>query len=103
VLVHIEPSNIELKKGCIINDREINDLVKMAAEKYGNNLRIKRVVTYIANGKRYLGIECISEREIPVEEAHRISSEIENAIMEKISNITVTVHMEASRSIAGKN
>jgi divalent metal cation (Fe/Co/Zn/Cd) transporter len=83
ILVHIEPSNIELKRGHIMDDKEINDLVKMVTEKYRNDLRIKRVVTYIANGKRYLGIECTSEREIPVEEAHKISSEIENAIMKK--------------------
>ena len=103
ILVHIEPSNIELKRGHIMDDKEINDLVKMVTEKYRNDLRIKRVVTYIANGKRYLGIECISEREIPVEEAHKISSEIENAITEKISNISVTVHMEANKSCRGKN
>jgi len=103
VLVHIEPSNIKLKRGYTIDDREINHLVKVATEKYGSDLRIKRVITYIANGKRYLGIECISEREMPVEEAHKISSEIENAIMERISNITVIVHMETSKSIEGKN
>ena len=94
VLVHIEPSNIELKKGQIIDEREINDVVKLAAKRYEGELKIKRVITYTANGKRYIDVECVLSGEISVEEAHKIASEIENLIRERFSETIVTVHME---------
>jgi len=94
VLVHIEPSNIELERGHVMDEDEIDRLAQIVVKKYGDGLKIKRIATYIANGRRYINIECVSLREIPVEEAHKISSEIEDTIREKISNVIVTVHME---------
>ena len=94
VLVHIEPSNIELRRGQVINEREINDVVQLAAKKYESDLRIKRVITYVAGGKRHIDIECMLSKEISVEEAHKIASEIEDLIREKFSETIVTVHME---------
>ena len=94
VLVHIEPSNIELKKGHAIDGDEINRLARSAVEKYGGELTIKRVITYMSNGKRCIDIECIFNREISVEEAHKIASEIENMMRERISEISITVHVE---------
>ncbi len=94
VLVHIEPSNIELRRGQVINEREINDVVQLAAKKYESDLRIKRIITYVAGGKRHIDIECMLSKEISVEEAHKIASEIEDLIREKFSETIVTVHME---------
>lgn len=98
VLVHIEPSNIELKKGHMMNDEEIDRIVRSAAEKYGNELKIKRIITYTLNGKRHINIECSFNREVSVEEAHKIASEVEESIKEKISETIVTVHMEPNKA-----
>ncbi len=94
VLVHIEPSNIELKRGQIADEKEINEVVKLAVRKYEKELKIKRVITYVADGKRHIDVECIFSREISVEEAHKIASEIEDFIGEKLAETVVTVHME---------
>ncbi|MEM1581947.1 MAG: cation diffusion facilitator family transporter [Candidatus Bathyarchaeia archaeon] len=98
VLVHIEPSNIELKKGYIIDEEEIDRFVRLSAKKYESELKVKRVITYTANGIRYIDIECIFGKEVPVEEAHRIASEIENIVKEKVSETVVTVHMETENN-----
>lgn len=97
VLVHIEPSNIELKKGHMIDDEEIDRIVRSSAEKYGGELKVKRIITYTLDGRRHINIECSFNREISVEEAHRVASEIEESIKEKISETIVTVHMEPEK------
>jgi len=99
VLVHIEPSNIESKRGHV-SDEEINNIVRLAAEKHGDELKVKRVTTYTSNGKRYVGIECVFEKDMPVVKAHKVASEIEAFIKEKISETVVTVHMETENSVA---
>ena len=99
VLVHIEPSNIESKRGHV-SDEEINNIVRLAAEKHGDELKVKRVTTYTSNGKRYVDIECVFEKDMPVEKAHKVASEIEAFIKEKISETVVTVHMETENTVA---
>ncbi len=94
VLVHIEPSNIELKRGYVADEREIRQIVEAAAERFRGILRIKRVITYIADFRRHIDVECILNKDLPVEKAHKIASQIEELIREKISETAVTVHIE---------
>lgn len=94
VLVHIEPSNIELRRGYIADEEEIRQIVEAAAEGFRDILRIKRVVTYIADFRRHIDVECVLNKDLPVEKAHKIASQIEEIIGEKISETAVTVHIE---------
>jgi cation diffusion facilitator family transporter len=94
VLVHIEPSNIELKRGYAADEEEIGRIVEAAAGRFMGILKIKRVITYIADFRRHIDVECVLSRDLPVEEAHRIASQIEEIIKEKISETAVTVHIE---------
>lgn len=94
VLVHIEPSNIELKRGYVTDEKEIRQIVEAATEEFREILRIKRVITYIADFRRHIDVECVLNRDLPVEKAHKIASQIEEIIREKISEIAVTVHIE---------
>ncbi|MBS7635401.1 cation-efflux pump [Candidatus Bathyarchaeota archaeon] len=94
VLVHIEPSNIELRRGYAADEEEIRQIVEAAAEEFRDILKIKRVVTYIADFRRHIDVECIFNKDLPVEKAHKIASQIEEIIREKISETAVTVHIE---------
>ncbi len=66
----------------------------MLPRSIAGNLRIKRVVTYAAEGKRYINIDCCFTKQVQVKDAHRIASQIEKETKEHFANAVVTVHME---------
>jgi len=94
VFVHIEPSNIELSRGSLISDEEMNRIVQSVIEKYDGKVRTKRVVTYLTEGRRRVNVECILDENVPIEKAHKIALEIEDKVKEMVSESTVTVHVE---------
>lgn len=94
VFVHVEPSNIEPSRGSAISDQEVNEVVESAIREVGGKVRVKRIVTYVAEGVRHVNIECTVGGDISVEEAHREALEIEDRIRRRLSETVVTVHME---------
>lgn len=94
IFVHIEPSNIELNRGHVLDEKEVEALTQAATEKHGGKIRVKRVISYTADGKRYINIECSLSEETSVKEAHEMATEIEEAIKNKASETVVSVHME---------
>lgn len=96
VFVHIEPSNIELSRGSMISDQEINKIIQLITEEYKGRIKAKHVVTYLSEGRRQVNIECTFDEDVPIEEAHQVALEIENRVRKKLSETTVTVHMEPS-------
>lgn len=98
IFVHIEPSTIEPDRGSVISDEDIDKIVQsIIEERYGDKIKIKRVVTYLAEGKRQVNIECIFDESAPVEEAHKLALEIENEVGKRLSETAVTVHMEPGK------
>jgi divalent metal cation (Fe/Co/Zn/Cd) transporter len=61
-------------------------------------LRIKRIVTYIAGKKRYINIDCSFAKQISIEDAHKIASEIEEKVKTHFAETIVTVHMEPEQT-----
>jgi cation diffusion facilitator family transporter len=96
VSVHIEPFNVRRRKGSMVNEEEIRNVVRRAAENYQQAFRVRRIVTYVAGEKRYVNIDCSFTKQISIEEAHKISSQIEENLQEYFAETTVTVHMEPS-------
>lgn len=96
IFVHIEPSTIEQCRGGAVSDREVDEVVREVIGKYGDRVKIKRIVTHLAGGRRQISIECILSKDVSVKEAHEIAHEIEDKVKEKISEVSVTVHMEAN-------
>ncbi|MEM2321254.1 MAG: cation diffusion facilitator family transporter [Candidatus Bathyarchaeia archaeon] len=94
VFVHIEPSNIELSRGSMISDQEMNRIIQSIIEEYGGKIKAKYVVTYLTEGKRQVNIKCTFDEDVPIEEAHKVALEIEDGIERKLSETKVTVHME---------
>jgi cation diffusion facilitator family transporter len=94
VTVHIEPFEVQLRKGSALNEREIREVVHKTAESFKHAFRIMRIVTYVAEEKRYINIDCCFTKQISVKDAHKIASQIERNIKKQFTETIVTVHME---------
>jgi len=93
VTVHVEPAGVAIP-ATEVTEAQLRKIVTEAAKKIANNLRIKRVVTYAAVGKRYINIDCCFTKQVQVKDAHRMASQIEKETKEHFANSVVTVHME---------
>jgi divalent metal cation (Fe/Co/Zn/Cd) transporter len=94
VTVHIEPYSLKERKGPMVNEDEIIKVIHETTHS-GEAFRIKRVVTYVADEKRYINIDCSFTKNISLEEAHRIASEIEERVKTRFAETIVTVHTES--------
>ena len=93
VTVHIEPLGVAIPAG-EVEEEEIRKIVYEVAKNTGENLQIKRVVTYFAEEKRYINIDCCFTKYIQIKEAHKIASQVEKETKEHFANAVVTVHIE---------
>ena len=93
VTVHVEPYGVE-EHGAEINEDKLKDVIDKLAKKVKTSLRLKRTVTYTAEGKRYINIDCCFTKHVPLTEAHEIASQVEKEIAEYFSDAVVTVHIE---------
>jgi cation diffusion facilitator family transporter len=94
VTVHIEPFSPKMRRGSIVNEDEIRKIVYKVAENLRQTFQIKKIVTYVSGGKRYINIDCCFTEGLSIEEAHKIASEIEDKIGKRFEETIVTVHME---------
>jgi cation diffusion facilitator family transporter len=93
VTVHIEPAGIAVP-AAEVNETQLRKVIYEVAKGIGGNLQIKRIVTYAAEGKRYINIDCCFTKQIHIKEAHRIASQVEKETKERFANAVVTVHIE---------
>jgi cation diffusion facilitator family transporter len=93
VTVHVEPygADAHMTK---IDQKELEKIVRKMAKKIERNLYVKNVVTYVAEGKRYINMDCCFTKQVLIAEAHEIASRIEMEIKERFADAVVTVHME---------
>jgi len=92
VTVHIEPYD-EAHKGLYLDEDEMRRIIYEVASNE-RDFRIKRTVTYAADNKRYVNVDCGFTKQISIKKAHRIASQIERKIKERLPEAIVTVHME---------
>ena len=97
VAVHMEPFSVKKKRGSKIDESEVSGIVKQTAEEWRGSLKVKKIVTYVANKKRYVNIDCIFAKRLTIEEAHRISQQIEDNLRRNFAETIVTVHMEPEK------
>jgi cation diffusion facilitator family transporter len=95
VTVHLEPDSIKERKGPMVKEDEIVKIIHETAQSDQEVFRIKRVVTYVADKKRYINIDCSFAKQISVENAHKIASEIEEKVRTHFAETIVTVHTES--------
>ena len=93
VTVHVEPygASVHMTK---IDEKELAKIVQKMAKDIERNLYVKNVVTYVAEGKRYINMDCCFTKQVSITEAHEIASRIEMEIKERFADAVVTVHME---------
>lgn len=96
VTVHVEPSSVEARKGSEVDENEVRNIVQRTAENFQQAFRVKSILTYTAGTKRYINIDCFLTRQVSIEDAHAIASQIEENIREHFAETTVTVHIEPS-------
>ncbi len=93
VTVHIEPAGVAIPVA-EVNEAQLRKVVNDVAKNILGNLRIKRVVTYAAGGKRYINIDCCFTKHVQIKEAHSLASQVEKETKEHFTNVVVTVHIE---------
>jgi cation diffusion facilitator family transporter len=93
VTVHVEPHGAKIREAEIDED-ELKKLIDELARKVKTSLRLKRTVTYSAEGKRYINVDCCFTKHVPLTEAHEIASHVEKEISEYFAGAVVTVHIE---------
>ncbi|MEM3442313.1 MAG: cation diffusion facilitator family transporter [Candidatus Bathyarchaeia archaeon] len=96
VTVHVEPFNARTTKSTEVNEGEVRKIIYKTMEKFSQALECKRIVTYIADRRCYISIDCGFSRQIPIKEAHKIASEIERNVKRRFAEAIVTVHTEPS-------
>jgi cation diffusion facilitator family transporter len=93
VTVHVEPHGAEIRKAEIDED-EMKKLIDELVTKIKTDLRLKKTVTYSAEGKRYINVDCCFTKHVQLTEAHEIASQVEKKISEYFAGAVVTVHIE---------
>jgi divalent metal cation (Fe/Co/Zn/Cd) transporter len=58
------------------------------------DLRLDKVLTYVAGGKRYIDLDCCFTKQITIAKAHALASRVEKKIKERFAEAVVTVHIE---------
>lgn len=93
VTVHVEPYGVE-KLASMIDEAELKEVIDKLAKDVKASLWLKRTMTYAADGKRYINIDCCFTKHVPLTEAHEIASQVEKKIAEYFADAVVTVHIE---------
>ena len=96
VAVSMAPFSGRRRKGTTVDEGEIRWIIRGIADNYQGAFRVKGIVTYVAGKKRYINIDCSLTKQISIEEAHKIASQIEAQIKGHFVETNVTVHMEPS-------
>ncbi|MCW4025477.1 MAG: cation-efflux pump [Candidatus Bathyarchaeota archaeon] len=96
VTVHVEPSGV--MQGVEADEEQVEQVVYEVARIIAQTLHVKRVVTYSAEGKRYINIDCCFTKQVKITEAHKMASQLEKETKEHFSNSVVTVHIEPERA-----
>ncbi len=93
VTVHVEPYGAEMRAN-EIDEKELRDIIQKVVKDAEHDFYVKRIMTYAADGKRYVNLDCCFTKEISIKEAHDVASRIEHEIKERFANAVVTVHIE---------
>jgi cation diffusion facilitator family transporter len=97
VTVHIEPFSTKLQRGPVADEKEIQQVIYKTTESLQQVFSVKRIVTYVVGGKRYINIDCCFTSQISIEEAHKVASKIENGVKRRFTETIVTVHIEPKK------
>lgn len=93
VTVHVEPYGVAVPNGDV-DEVQLERDVKDIARGIAGHLRVQHIVTYRAEGKLYINVDCCFTRYVRIKDAHRMASLLEKETKERFTNVVVTVHIE---------
>jgi cation diffusion facilitator family transporter len=93
VTVHVEPYGAEAYAG-EIDENALRDIIQKLVKDAEHDFYVKRIMTYSADGKRYVNFDCCFTKKVSIKEAHDVASRIEQEVKEHFANTVVTVHIE---------
>ena len=93
VTVHMEPAGTAVD-AVQVGEEQVKKTVADIAKASSESLEVKKVVTYTADGVRYINIDCCFTKQIKIKEAHKLASWMEKETKDKFAGAKVTVHME---------
>jgi cation diffusion facilitator family transporter len=96
VTVHLEPYAPTTRRGIAAEDADMRRIIKQIAESNPSIKRVKRVVTYVSDGRRFINVDCLFDKGISVEKMHDTVSHVEADIKSKFRGAIVTTHAEPS-------
>jgi divalent metal cation (Fe/Co/Zn/Cd) transporter len=96
VTVHIEPYAPVTRRGFGAEDADMRRIIRQIAESNPSIKRVKRVVTYVSDGRRYINVDCLFDKGTSVESMHDTISHVEADIKSKFRGAIVTTHAEPS-------
>jgi len=96
VTVHIEPYMPKIRRKFVVDDIEMQRLIRRIAEGHPNIRRVNRVVTYSSEKRRYINIDCSFDKNVSVEVMHDTVSEVEREIKKRFREAVLTIHAEPS-------
>lgn len=94
VTVHIEPSAPAISREYAAQDADVRRVIKQIADAHPSIKRVRRVVTYVSEKKRYINIDCSFDKGTSVEAMHDTVSHIEAEIKREFKEAEVTIHAE---------
>ena len=93
VTVHVEPIPSKVH-GVGKNEAELARIIDDAILGYKRYITIKKLVSYEADGKCFINLDCCFKVHVSLQEAHDLASIIESEIRRKFCDGVVTVHIE---------
>jgi cation diffusion facilitator family transporter len=96
VTVHLEPYAPTTRREFGAEDADMRRIIKQIAESNPSIKRVKRVVTYVSDGRRFINVDCLFDKGISVAKMHDTISHVEADIKSKFRGAIVTTHAEPS-------
>jgi len=94
VTVHIEPNLPKLSREFVVEDAQVQRMIKHIVEAHPDIRRVNRVVTYMSEKQLYINVDCCFDKDISVDAMHETVSHVEGDIKKKFREAVVTIHAE---------
>jgi len=96
VTVHIEPYEPELRREFLVEDAQVERMIRQIVAVHPIIRSVKRVVTYTSEKRRHINIDCSFDKSVSVEAMHDMVSHLESEIKKQFKEAVVTIHAEPS-------
>jgi len=96
VTVHIEPYEPELRREFLVEDEQVERMIRQIVAAHPSIRSVKQVVTYTSEKRRHINIDCSFNKSVSVEAMHETVSHLESEIKKQFKEAVVTIHAEPS-------